>query len=218
MLFRSLLANGEITAALLALDLPDFTAWVKTGVSPKYASERILGRWRIDVASVLLSIRRQRGNIPPAEFAMTRMVMQSLLSPLRFKFMPDGRYVVSQVAGAAAPAAAAAPAEQVPAAGMDPGLASRYGLGRRGPGGMKPGVPGADGNAGVAQAKPALPKLELPKELKDEGRWERTADGKYSLSKAGGGGPSPEASFNELGRLVVPIPALKGSLVLIPSN
>ena len=214
---KALLANGELTAALLALDLADFTAWLKTGVSPKYAGERILGRWRIDVASVLLSIRRQRGNIPPAEFAMIRMMMQSMLSPLRFKFMPDGRYVVTVLPGAAAPQAAAAPAEQVPTAGMvDPGLAARYGLGRRGGptdgGAPKPGVAGA-GSA------PNMPKFELPKEMMNEGRWERTSEGKYLLADSGNSGQkSSEGSFNELGRLVIPIPMLKGSLVLIPSN
>ncbi len=212
---QALLANGELTAALLALDLADFTAWVKTGVSPKYAGERILGRWRIDVASVLLSIRRQRGNIPPAEFAMIRMMMQSMLSPLRFKFMPDGRYVVTMAPGAPAAQAPAAPAEQVPTAGMDPGLAARYGIGRRGGAGEgagpKPGM--------AAPAVPSMPKFELPKEVMDGGRWERTPEGKYALEDAGNSGrKSAEGSFNELGRLVIPMPTLKASLVLIPSN
>lgn len=219
---RALLANGDITAALLALDLADFTAWVKTGVSPKYASERILGRWRVDVASVLLSIRRQQGNIPPAEFAMMRMMLQGFLSPLRFKFMPDGRYVMTSVGGAPKAAAAEAAAEQVPTAGIDPGLAARYGLGRRGgpptPGaGPKPGMPAQPGAANGAGPTAGF-KLELPKDFSGDGTWERTPEGKYVLDGVGGKNGKVEGAFNELGRLVIPMPMIKGSMVLIPSN
>jgi len=217
---RALLANGDITTALLALDLNDFSTWAKTGVSPKYSSERILGRWRVDVASVLLSIRRQRGNIPPAEFAAMRMALQSFLSPMRFKFMPDGRYLLTMAGPAPQAQAAEAPAEQVPTAGVDPGLAARYGLGRRGgpgAGGAKPGVPGQGG--GPNGAGPAAGfKFELPKDFGGDGTWERTPEGKYLLDGSGGKNAKVEGSFNELGRLVIPVPWVKGSMVLIPSN
>ncbi len=216
---RAVLANGELTTALLATDLEDFTAWVKTGVSPKYADEKILGRWKIDVASVLLSMRRQRGNIPPTEFAMMRTVLTSLLSPVRFKFFPDGRYSITQVAappvvGADGLEVAPAPA---PVGGMDPGLAARYGL--------RPGTPpsaaaGAVGGAvagagGVAPAAPAMPNLDFG----SEGTWERKPDGKYLVGLQGAGKVSTrEVTFNELGRLVIPLPEAKASLVLLPSN
>lgn len=210
---RAVLANGELTTALLAMDLEDFTAWVKTGVSPKYADEKILGRWKIDVASVLLSMRRQRGNIPPAEFAMMRTVLTSVLSPLRFKFFPDGRFLV--IRDAVAPVVGAdgleVPPAPAPVGGMDPAIASRYGLRP----GAAPGV-GAGGGAGAAAAPaPAIPNLDFG----SEGTWERKADGKYMVGLQGGGKVATrEVTFNELGRLVIPLPEAKASLVLLPSN
>jgi hypothetical protein len=214
---RALIANPDLTTALLQMDLSDFSNWVKTGVSPKYADEKILGRWRIDVASVLLSIRRQRGNIPPAEFAAMRYFLSNMLSPIRFKFCPDGKYYVTSVGGAPKPAegaeaAAAAPETAGPA--VDPSLSARYGLGGRRP----RGGAAAGGAAAAAAAAPAAPKMALPKmNLNGEGQWVRNPDGKYSMTGAGIGA-KVEASFNELGRIVVPVPDIKGSIILIPSN
>jgi len=208
---RAVMANPELTTALLQTDLEDFLAWVKTGVSPKYADEKILGRWRIDVASVLLTMRRQRGNIPPTEFAMMRTVLGAMLSPVRFKFFPDGRYSISQVAGPAVENADGTVTPAAPVAGMDPGLAARYGLA---PGG-RPGVPAVAGAAPAAPSLPAMPKLDLG----SEGTWERKPDGKYLIGLQGAGPVSTrEATFNELGRLVIPLPEAKASLVLLPSN
>jgi hypothetical protein len=211
---RAVLANPELVATLLETDLVDFAAWVKTGVSPKYAGEHILGRWRVDVANVLLSIRRQRGNIPPAEFAAMRTVLGATLRPLRFRFYTDGRFTVVAAASAApADGQAAAPAEPVPAAGagMDPNLAARYGLGGRA--GARPSAPTAGGSAALPKAPPM--KLDLA----GEGRWERHPDGKYSLTHPGlSRGGKVEATLTDLGRLVVPLAEAKASLVLLPSN
>lgn len=219
---KALLANPDLTAALLAVDLADFTAWVKTGTSPKYADERILGRWRVDVANVLLSIRRGRGNIPPAEFAAMRAVLTASLSPLRLKFFPDGRFTVV-AAGGAAPANPEAGAEGATAdgaaagggtvAGMDPRLAQRYGMGAGRPAAAAGTAP-APAAAGPA---PKAPPIKL--ELAGEGQWLRNPDGKYTLTHPGlSRAGKVEAAFNDLGRLVIPLPEAKGSLVLLPSN
>lgn len=206
---RAVLANPELVTALLETDLVDFAAWVKTGVSPKYAQESILGRWRVDVANVLLSMRRQRGNIPPTEFAALRAVLTATLTPLRFRFYTDGRFTV--VASGPAPVEGEAAPAAVPtaAAGLDPALAARYGLGGR---------PGAQAAAAAgAAAAPKAPAMKM--DLAGEGRWERNPDGKYSLSHPGlSKGGKVEATFTDLGRLVVPLAEAKASLVLLPSN
>ena len=209
---RAVLANPELVTALLETDLVDFAAWMKTGVSPKYAQESILGRWRVDVANVLLSMRRQRGNIPPTEFAALRAVLTATLTPLRFRFYTDGRFTV--VASGPKPAEGeAAPTEAVPtaAAGLDPALSARYGL---------TGRPGTRPPAAAAAATGAAPKAPPMKmDLAGEGRWERNPDGKYSLTHPGlGKGGKVEATFTDLGRLVVPLAEAKASLVLLPSN
>ena len=209
---RAVLANPELVAALSQTDLVDFTAWVKTGVSPKYADEKILGRWRVDVANVLLSMRRQRGNIPPTEFALLRTALSAALTPLRFRFYTDGRFTVVSTGGA--PANPDAPAEAVPTAGagagMDPGLAARYGLGGRGQ--ARPAA-----TEGGAAAAPKAPPFKM--DLSGEGQWQRNPDGKYSLTHpALSRGGKVEATISDLGRVVVPLVEAKGSLVLLPSN
>ncbi len=210
---RAVTGNPELVKALLETDLNDFSAWVKTGVSPKFAGEKILGRWRVDVANVLLSMRRQRGNIPPTEFAALRAVLGATLTPLRFRFYPDGHFTVTST-GAKPPEGGEAPAEAVPTAGsggMDPTLAARYGLGgRRGAGAPV-------GAAATAAAAPKGPPIKM--DLAGEGQWVRNPDGKYSLTHSGlSKGGKVEGTLNDLGRLVVPLVEAKGSLVLLPSN
>jgi Colicin V production protein len=209
---RSVLANPELVAALQQTDLVDFTAWMKTGVSPKYADEKILGRWRVDVANVLLSMRRQRGNIPPTEFAALRAVLGATLTPLRFRFYTDGRFTVTSTG--AAPANPDAAAEPVPTAGagagMDPSLAARYGIAGR-------GAPRPAAGEGAAAAAPKAPPFKM--DLSGEGQWQRNPDGKYTLTHpALSRGGKVEATLSDLGRVVVPLVEAKGSLVLLPSN
>ncbi len=211
---RAVMGNPELVDALLKTDLNDLAAWVKTGVSPKYADEKILGRWRVDVANVLLSIRRQRGNIPPTEFAALRAVLGASLTPLRFRFYPDGHFTVTSTGAVPAPGGEA-PAEATPTAGsgagMDPTLAARYGLAGRGRGGAP-----AAGGAGAAAA-PKAPTIKM--DLAGDGQWVRNPDGKYSLTHPGlSKGGAVEGALNDLGRLVVPLVEAKGSLVLLPSN
>lgn len=210
---QAILANPELKAALLETDIPDFTAWAKTGVSPKYADEKILGRWRVDVANVLLSMRRSRGNIPPAEFAALRAGLGAVLSPLRFRFFTDGRFTV--VSTGAPVVAADGSAEPTPTAaagtGMDPNLAARYGLAGR-------GAPRAAASAeGAPAAAPKAPAFKM--DLAGEGQWVRNPDGKYSLTHpALARGGKVEATLNDLGRVVIPLAEAKASLVLLPSN
>lgn len=213
---RPLLANQELVDALLKTDLKDLEAYLRTGISPKYADEKILGRWKVDVASVLLQTRRMRGgNISPKEFAALRLGLSSALSGVRLKVLTDGRFLVTSVAskpaeGAEAAAGAAAAAEAVPTAGpagMSPALAARYGIGR----GAAPAA-AAGGAAVAAAAAPAPMKLDF----NGEGRWTHLDGNKYQLTNPKFGQSTPlEATINELGRLVVPLPGMRLALVFI---
>jgi len=211
---RPLLANQEIVDALLKTDLKDLEAYLRTGVAPKYADEKLLGRWRIDVSSGLLQTRRLHGTITPKEFAAMRLVYTSILGGLRLKVLTDGKFVTSAVApkpveGSDA-AQAAPPVAQAPT--MDRSLSARYGLSRQ----PRPGGGPVAGGVAVAAA-PAAPQYQLPKvNLNGTGQWKHTEGNKYQilLPEMGPGGEL-EATINDLGRLVIPNPKQKLALVFV---
>ncbi len=56
--FEQILAHPEIQRVTKELDLPDLLNYLKTGNSPKYASEPLVGRWQIDIKSTVLQFAR----------------------------------------------------------------------------------------------------------------------------------------------------------------
>ncbi|KAB2673975.1 MAG: CvpA family protein [Verrucomicrobia bacterium] len=210
---RPLLGNQELVDALLKTDLKDLEAYLRTGVAPKYADEKILGRWRIDVSSGLLQTRRLHGTISPKEFAAMRMIYSAVLGGLRLKVLTDGRFVTSSAASKPAEGsdAAAAPVAAVPGPpAMDPSLSARYGIGR-----ARPGAGGAPAVA-AAPVAPAT-QFKLPKvNLNGVGSWKHTEGNKYRVKLPDGGGAAElDATINDLGRLVMPNPAQKLALVFV---
>jgi hypothetical protein len=57
---------------LLQTNMDDLTVYLKTGNSPKYDSEKILGRWDFNVSVTLAMLRQSRPNIPASEMRMIR--------------------------------------------------------------------------------------------------------------------------------------------------
>src|SRR5256714_5597154 len=51
----------------LTPDLKDLRAYLETGISPKYDSEKILGRWDFNVNSAMSLLRRAKPNLPSSE-------------------------------------------------------------------------------------------------------------------------------------------------------
>jgi hypothetical protein len=54
----------EAVSDALAPDLEDLRTFLETGKSPKYDSEKILGRWDFDVNGAVTLLRKTRPNIP----------------------------------------------------------------------------------------------------------------------------------------------------------
>jgi uncharacterized membrane protein required for colicin V production len=57
---------------LLQTNMDDLTVYLKTGKSPKYDSEKILGRWDFNVSVTVAMLRQARPNIPASEMRAIR--------------------------------------------------------------------------------------------------------------------------------------------------
>jgi hypothetical protein len=64
--------------AMLGGDLSDLTTYFRTGVSPKYEDDKILGRWQFDFRYSFTATRRSKPNASLNEIARFRKVLESL--------------------------------------------------------------------------------------------------------------------------------------------
>jgi hypothetical protein len=205
---QAILKNSELTQPLLKIDFDDFRAYVETGTSPKYADEKILGRWRLDPASVFNSAKRARLNMTTAELLKLKTLVFEYLKGATLTAYTDNRLVLKF--NPAPPPAPAAPAPTEGEASAQPQMsdqmAARYGL-------RRPAAAAAP--VAAAPAKPAAPLIDVSK-FDGELTWKRYGD-KYQLSgKAlGSNDATVEAGISDNGRLVIPVPELKFSLFFI---
>lgn len=206
---QAVLKNEELTQQLLKTDLADFKAYVETGTSPIYAEEKILGRWKLDPASVFNSAKRSRLNITSAELLKLKTLVSDYLAGATLTAYTDNKLKLNIAPPAPKPeAAAAAPAEATPQDATANLLANRYGM-------RRPAAP-APVQAAAKPAAPAGPIIDVTK-FSGEFTWKRYGD-KYQVSGKGlGGAETVEASFSDSGRLVIPLPELKMSLFFVRS-
>jgi uncharacterized membrane protein required for colicin V production len=117
---QGLLSNAEIMAYLKGTDRKDLQEYLRTGKSPKYEEQEILGVWNLDKSAVVTLIRKAKPDIRSKELRMIKSALESV---------PDVSLIATTenkvlIRGGGAAPAPAAQAEQ-PAA-VDP-LAARYG-------------------------------------------------------------------------------------------
>lgn len=209
---QAVLNNEELAQTLLKTDLADFKTYVETGTSPNYADEKILGRWRLDPATVFNSAKRARLNITSAELMRLKTLVSDYLTgatltaytdnKLKLKFNPSPKKAETPAPAAAAEAPAQTSTDRL--------LAERYGV-------RRPTAPVAVAAPAPKPAAPAEPLVDVNK-LSGEFSWKRYGD-KYQISGKGitGANDTVEAGINESGRLVIPLPELKMSLFFIRS-
>jgi hypothetical protein len=168
---QGLLGNAEVMEYLTATDLKDLKEYLRTGHSPKYADQEILGVWNLDKHAVLTFMRKANPDIKARELRALKQALE-MLPPVSLIAMPDGKILVQSTASA--PAADAA-AEEVP---VDP-MVARYGpqFGQP-PGGTPPPVAAA------------APPPNLIPSLSGEGTWKEGL-GHYSVTL-------PDASGREV--------------------
>lgn len=158
---QSLLGSPEIMDYLKATDLKDLKEYLRTGISPKYAEQEIIGVWNLDKHGVLTFRRKANPDIKAREMRALREELEKL-PPISLVAMPEGRILVQT--GDAKPAEAAA--EQEPVDPMVARYGPQYG---RGPQPQQPAAP-------VAPPAPSF----VPK-LGDEATWKEEA-GSYTVS------------------------------------
>jgi hypothetical protein len=73
----------------LVPDLPDLTNYLATGRSPKYDSEKILGRWNFDPAGTILLLRKARPNITSLDMKKWKLWMTANYTKASFVATPE---------------------------------------------------------------------------------------------------------------------------------
>jgi colicin V production protein len=76
---------------LLQTNMDDLTVYLKTGMSPKYDSQKILGRWDFNVGVSLAMLRQTRPNIPSNEMRMLRALWSQAYADTTFVAGGDGQ-------------------------------------------------------------------------------------------------------------------------------
>jgi hypothetical protein len=139
---RAVTDNHEIVNELLALDLRDLNAYLRTGVSEKFKDELILGRWRLNVRRSIAEMKIVGSErIPAVEFNLLRRALNVYLDQMTLGFTTDNRALLKvrakdeaklmQVVGrptgiTAAPAGSAGdPSAPPPAVGTGSGMTAR---------------------------------------------------------------------------------------------
>jgi hypothetical protein len=76
---------------LLQTNMDDLTVYLKTGKSPKYDSEKILGRWDFNVSVTVAMVRQARPNIPASEMRAIRATWTQAFADTVFVAGGDGQ-------------------------------------------------------------------------------------------------------------------------------
>ena len=220
---QAILNNGDVQDQLSKLDLVDLRKFLETGKSPEFDEEKLLGRWQTDMAAIVTDARRKRANLALADLKNLRFVLNATLSQAKLTVYPDGKFALR----IPAPSLPAVPvvAEGTPAATgtganpyLDPALAQRYGLRPQGaPAGAGAAAPAAPVNPADQFQAVANRVLGKMPSLDTRGTWTRSGD-RYTLTFDNAPGQSREATLQENGRFVVPIPEAKLTLVFIPAS
>jgi hypothetical protein len=106
---KRILANQEIMDQLKGVDLKDLKTYLETGKSPKYADEKLVGRWILDKDAVLTYARKNNPDMKVNELLALKKGVEGLPDQTIINTL-DNKIIVKSEGGAAAPAAAAAPA------------------------------------------------------------------------------------------------------------
>jgi hypothetical protein len=91
----------------VAPEMKDLRSFLATGQSPKYDSEKILGRWSFDVGAAVNAARRLKPNMPAKELQALRRYITAAFEKTSFVAMTDRRALLKNVPPLRLPAAPA---------------------------------------------------------------------------------------------------------------
>lgn len=91
---RAIFQKKEIVAQISALDMKDLVEFLKTGKSPKYKEEKVLGRWDLFIPATLVQLKQRLPQIPLAELARLKKVMNTVMADVTLVVSPDSQVLV----------------------------------------------------------------------------------------------------------------------------
>ena len=211
---RDILNDAAILGQAGSVDLEDLTAYLHTGESTKYADERILGRWRVNVSAVVSRMRRKNPTMTSAELIQLKKNAAALKeisltatpnTRVYVKLHPDEKVTALIFGMSESLRQALTPVEAKPQV-SDPAIG---GFGDPNFGQQPPGGSGSNEN-GAASLEEFLDPLGNI--LLMEGSWE-LLNGKYRLTLTDTDNHEiPLFASFENERLVLPIP-LSGNIL-----
>ncbi len=107
---QAITGNPELLTTIwttLSPDVNDLDNFLKTGLSPKYDSEKILGRWAFDVNSAMILYRRTKPNLPQAEVLKVKRWMNAAFAQTELVAMADRQLLIKSIPQVKVPTAAA---------------------------------------------------------------------------------------------------------------
>lgn len=107
---QAILGNQEIMGQLQQVDRKDLQEYLRTGKSPKFEDQEILGIWNLDKNAVLTFLRKSNPDIRSKELRQLKAGLEAV-PPITLIATPEKKLIVR--GGDAAPAAA--PTEEQPA-------------------------------------------------------------------------------------------------------
>ena len=106
---QAITGNPELLNTIwttLSPDVKDLDNFLKTGLSPKYDSEKILGRWSFDVNYAMILYRRTKPNLPQAEVLKVKKWMNAAFAQTELVAMTDRQVLIKSIPQAKVPTAA----------------------------------------------------------------------------------------------------------------
>jgi hypothetical protein len=97
---QAIVQNPELLTLIWATIVPEFKdlpTFLETGKSPKYDSEKILGRWNFNVSVALSLLRKAKPNISSKEMQNWRSWMTAAYSKTSFVAMSDHQAILKNV-------------------------------------------------------------------------------------------------------------------------
>jgi hypothetical protein len=91
---QEVVTNQEIYTELMEIDRADLRAYLETGVAPKFADEKILGRWAYDFHSTLQANKRGKTDIGASTWSRLAKELEQRMKDSRLTTYHDNKAVL----------------------------------------------------------------------------------------------------------------------------
>lgn len=96
---QAILTNGAITSEISGMignDLDDLEQYLKTGHSPKFDVETVLGVWKIDRGGTVAQMRRRQPGLTPVQLRQMEAELYPVIAGLSLTALPDNEFILKK--------------------------------------------------------------------------------------------------------------------------